>query len=198
MGVWISSIWQGGSPLPTESSVDLTRYGGPTESSSPVERALGGRTLHETARLPILWQPARAESVTAFLSWDAATSKMYVKNSMWLDGRQVYVEGVAVRDPEADDGSNSKLLLTFKPNFTQPLVGPANQRYWILMVEPTTYRYAVVSGGERNTLWILSATPEMSEEDFAYIYQQLVQRFGYTEAQLRRLVFPRQTRTERS
>lgn len=191
MGNWLTSAWQGAAPLVTEASVDLTIYAGSNTNSSDFDRALGGRTWYEIAHLPIIWQPARATNITAFLSWDVSTKRLYIRNSQWIDGRRSYVEGVGVRDPEADDNSNSKLLITFKPNMTQPIVGPGNQHYWILMVEPTQYRYAVVSGGDRNTLWIMSATPTMSDEDFEFIYNQLTTKFGYTKENLSKLIFPK-------
>lgn len=56
--------------------------------------------------------------------------------------------------------------------------------YWVIQLAPD-YRYAVVSEGEREYLWVLSRTPALAAADEAAIHAQLL-RQGFDLARLQR------------
>lgn len=56
--------------------------------------------------------------------------------------------------------------------------------YWVIQLAPD-YRYAVVSEGSREYLWVLSRTPALAAEDEAAIHAQLL-RQGFDLARLQR------------
>lgn len=56
--------------------------------------------------------------------------------------------------------------------------------YWVIQLAPD-YRYAVVSEGTREYLWVLSRTPVLAAEDEAAIHAELL-RQGFDLARLQR------------
>jgi len=193
----MGAIFSGQAPPPTDPTVSLVRYtGGAT-----------GRKWFDVAHFSQLFQPAGARDVIAtyqVTDWGASgtSPKISVTNSEWLVDRQIEIRGVAWQDPHYP-GEPGKLLVQFTPSEYFPLVpGPAH--YWILMVSPIDdahpdYRYAVVSNPTRSALWILSSTPQISDEDYGYILTRLLSpEFGFTDTQLHypNLVPTRHTRTK--
>ena len=97
-----------------------------------------------------------------------------------LDGEESSIEGYA---SVVDEETNAKLRIRFDP-FPVNLF-PGN--YWIIEVGDD-YEYAIVSGPNRNTLWILSRTPSMDET----IYSEIVSRLEEDGFDTNRLVKTRQ------
>lgn len=79
-----------------------------------------------------------------------------------FDGAESSVEGKAT---VADTSTNAKLTVQFGP-IPFSIFGP---NYWIIKLGEN-YEYAVVSSRCRNTLWILSRTPQMDDA----LYNELV------------------------
>lgn len=78
-----------------------------------------------------------------------------------VNGKASYIKGKAF---VVKNTGNAKL----KVQFFWPFRGD----YWIIDLAED-YRYAVVSGPGRTSLWILSRSPQMSEETYAQISQRL-------------------------
>lgn len=145
-------------PLPTASSVDLTRYAG---------------TWYEIARLP-MWFQRHCIASKAIYSV-LPNNSIAVHNECLTDKHDTaQADGVAT---VVDSTSNARLMVTFD-NFFARLVGPSREgNYWIIELDPD-YTVAMVGTPDRRYLWILSRTPQLEEA----IYQKLVanaQQLGF-------------------
>ena len=122
-------------PLPTVAHVDLERYAG---------------LWYEVARLPVRFEKG-CQHVTAEYTL-RPDGKVGVRNTC----HQGSIGGpitTATATARAVDGTNSKL----KVQFFWPFEG----NYWILALDKTDYRYALVGEPSRESLWILSRTPHL-------------------------------------
>jgi apolipoprotein D and lipocalin family protein len=180
MGAWFSAT---PSPPPTAPSVNLIKY---TGGGKPE-----GKTWYCIFHLPQIYQPSMAINTTATytLNLDHPEPRIKVVNRMMLpmpfsdEYHEVYIDGVAMVD-KFYNNDFSKLLVSFRPNPTSPIVGPPNAPYWILMVDEVNYTYAVVSDPHRHTLWILSSTPTLDPAVATFIMRTLVDVHKFTLTQI--------------
>jgi len=183
MGIWFSASLR---PPPTAPSVNLIKY---TGGGKPE-----GKTWYCIWHLPQFYQPVEAinTSATYTLNLDRPDPRIKVVNRMQLpvpfshEYRDVWIEGVAMPD-KFYHNDFAKLLVSFQPTPSSPIVGPPNAPYWILMLDEQNYSYAVVSDPQRHTLWILSATPYLDDVTVAFIWKTLVEVHGFTTTQIHML-----------
>jgi len=146
-------------PLATVPSVDIPRYLG---------------KWYEIARYPAWFEKQCAREVTAT---DALREdgKIGVENScIKQDGSRKQSKGWAKIE---DKRTNAKLKVTF----FWPFFG----NYWVLELG-SQYEYSVVGEPGRKYLWILSRTPQMSDEQYREITSRLAAK-GYDSAKLVRV-----------
>ncbi len=145
-------------PLPTVTSVDLTRYAGP---------------WYEIARLPMWFQRHCIDSKATYVV--RQDGKIGVHNECITDnGTLEQADGIATI---LDSATNARLMVTFD-NFFARLVGPSREgNYWIIDLDPE-YHVAMVGTPDRRYLWMLSRIPHLDEPT----YQGLVakaQQLGF-------------------
>jgi len=147
--------------LQTVAKVDLTKYVG---------------TWYEIAAYPI-----RAEkgctgvTATYTMREDGEIDVLNRCRQFTLDGPEDVANG---RARVTDKASNAKLQVSF----FRPFWGD----YWVIDLAED-YSYAVVGHPSRDYLWILSRTPEMSEETYSGILKRLKDQ-GYTLDRLQKMV----------
>lgn len=122
-------------PLPTVAHVDLHKYMG---------------LWYEVARLPARFEKG-CQHVTAEYKLQP-DGKVRVVNTCHQEGLNGPVKQ-ATATARALDSTNSKL----KVQFFWPFEGD----YWILDLDLSDYRYALVGEPGRENLWILSRTPHL-------------------------------------
>ena len=105
-------------------------------------------TWHEIARLP-KWFERGLDNVTATYALEDGTLK--ITNRGWRDGEKVSTAVGRFAGP-ADEGA-------FRVSFFRPFYGD----YRIIWLSPK-YDLALVTGGDRSSLWILSRTATVSAE----------------------------------
>ncbi len=160
-----TSIAYSASEVPVVPSVDLKRYAG---------------TWYEIARFPTRFQKACASDVTANYALKT-DGKIEVLNACKeANGKTKQAKGTAKLANKK--GPNSKLKVTF----FWPFYGD----YWIINLDPD-YKWAVVGAPGRDYLWILSRTPQISDE----LYQKLVDDAKQKGFDTARLVRTKQTRS---
>ena len=142
----------------TVDSIDLEKYAG---------------TWYEIGRLPMYFQRKCASDVTATYTEKADGSGITVLNKcMGEDGKAIDAEGLA---KPADD-TGSKLKVTFLPSWIRWLpVGRAD--YWVLAHDPS-YQTALVGTPDKDYLWLLARSPNISQKTYAK-YRQIAQQQGY-------------------
>ena len=142
----------------TVDSVDLKKYAG---------------TWYEIGRLPMYFQRNCASDVTANYTQKTDGSGIIVTNKCKAeDGSGISAEGLA---KPADD-TGSKLKVTFLPSWIRWLpVGRAD--YWVLARDPD-YKTALVGSPDKDYLWLLARSPDISQETYAK-YRQIAQQQGY-------------------
>lgn len=142
----------------TVDKVDLTKYAG---------------TWYEIGRLPMYFQRKCARDVTATYTPKADGSGITVLNKCTgEDGGVISAEGIA---KPADD-TGSKLKVTFLPSWIRWLpVGRAD--YWIL-ARDDSYQTALVGSPDKEYLWLLARTPNISQQTYTK-YRQIAQQQGY-------------------
>jgi apolipoprotein D and lipocalin family protein len=163
-------------PLEPVAEVDLTRYAG---------------RWFQAGLVPNTFQSPDDYNVTATYTWRPQLPGLRVHNEASSGNDRLYVDGEAVRDPECrGDGERSgRLLVSFRPNETQPLVWPVGAPYWIIQLGDTDdYGYAVVSDPGRRNLWILSRTPKMERATLERVCMRLVEQ-GFGPARLASIVW---------
>ena len=142
----------------TVDSVDLKAYAG---------------TWYEIGRLPMYFQRNCAYDVTANYTQKTDGSGVIVTNKCTAeDGSGIVAEGIA----KPVDKSGSKLKVTFLPSWIRWLpVGRAD--YWVL-ARDADYQTALVGNPDKDYLWLLARTPNISQEVYAK-YRQIAQQQGY-------------------
>ncbi len=142
----------------TVDSVDLKKYAG---------------TWYEIGRLPMYFQRNCASDVTATYTEKTDGSGIIVANKcMDTDGSNIAAEGLA----KPVDATASKLKVTFLPSWIRWLpVGRAD--YWVL-ARDADYKTALVGTPDKEYLWLLARSPNISQETYAK-YRQIAQQQGY-------------------
>lgn len=142
----------------TVDSVDLQQYAG---------------TWYEIARLPMYFQRNCASDVTATYTSKTDNSGIIVTNKCKdNDGADIVAEGLA----KPADETGSKLKVTFLPSWIRWLpVGRAD--YWVL-ARDTDYQTALVGTPDKDYLWLLARTPNISQQTYSK-YRQIAQQQGY-------------------
>ena len=142
----------------TVDSVDLKKYAG---------------TWYEIGRLPMYFQRNCASDVTATYVEKTDGSGIKVINQCKAqDGSAITAEGLA----KPADASGSKLKVTFLPSWIRWVpVGRAD--YWVL-ARDADYKTALVGTPDKEYLWLLARSPNVSQETYAK-YRQIAQKQGY-------------------
>lgn len=142
----------------TVDSIDLNKYVG---------------TWYEIGRLPMYFQRHCTSDVTATYTAKAEGSGISVLNKcIREDGKSINAEGLA----KPSDETGSKLKVTFLPSWIRWLpVGRAD--YWVLAHDPS-YQTALVGTPDKDYLWLLARSPNISQETYAK-YRQIAQQQGY-------------------
>ena len=142
----------------TVDSVDLEKYAG---------------TWYEIGRLPMYFQRKCAGDVTANYAQKADGKGITVTNKcMAEDGSEIIAEGLA----KPADETGSKLKVTFLPSWIRWLpVGRAD--YWVL-ARDADYKTALVGTPDKDYLWLLARSPNVSQETYSK-YRQIAQQQGY-------------------
>ncbi|KAF0805284.1 outer membrane lipoprotein Blc [Alcanivorax sp. S71-1-4] len=133
----------GGKPadMPVAEQVDLARYAG---------------LWYEIARLPAFFQRGCYDATAFYSLNDDGT--VAVTNRCLRQGESRRIEGTAT----AIDDTQARLKVQFDRWFTRLL--PAGD-YWIIHVD-ADYQRAVVGTPDRDYLWLLARTPEISSSDY--------------------------------
>jgi len=128
----------------TAGEVDLARYQG---------------TWYELARLPMFFQRNCVESEAHYrLQGDervAVTNRCRTEDGQWQEAT-----GTAV--PQ-EPGRSDRLWVRFDNWFSRLFPTLTRGHYWVLYLDPD-YRVALVGSPDREYLWLLSRTPEVSTE----------------------------------
>ncbi len=141
-------------PLETVESVEIGRYLG---------------KWFEIARLPQIFQPG-CTSVTAEYSQNDDGSVKVVNFCRILDpvnGVPISITGTA----KPIDASNSKLEVQF-------FAGGIPGKYWILELDEN-YQWALVGDPSRQSLYLLSRSPELATEIYDELRRLAVEKHGY-------------------
>ena len=119
-----------------------------------LEKYLG--TWYEIGKLPARWQNGLHNVTATYVK--GKKGKILVKNVGYKKGKKTGIEGKAwVRDKKCNGG--------LYVQFFWPLKGEYN----VIKLAPD-YRYALVTGDTKRSLWILSRTPKMQREDLKEIF----------------------------
>jgi apolipoprotein D and lipocalin family protein len=146
-------------PVP---SLDLARYAG---------------TWHEIAHLPMFFQRKCVSDITAVYT-PLKDGTLRVENSCRdKDGDLETATGTA----RSVTGRSGALEVRFAPRWLS-WAPVAWGDYWVVEIDPD-YRWAVVGGGSREHLWILSRTPTMDRELFEDLRKRTIAR-GYDLSEL--------------
>lgn len=147
----------------TAGSVDLQRYQG---------------TWYELARLPMFFQRNCAQSEAHYQLRD--DGRIGVTNRCrTLEGEWIEAQGYA--EPQ-QAGRTDKLWVRFDNWFSNLFPGIAKGDYWILYLEDD-YSMVLVGNPNREYLWLLARTPEVSETRRLRLLQEAEAR-GYDTSQL--------------
>ena len=131
-------------PPATVGSVDLQRYQG---------------TWYEQARLPMFFQRNCAESEAHYRLRDDGS--VAVRNRcLTYDGEWQQAEG---RAELQQAGQTDKLWVRFDNWFAQLFPNVARGDYWVLYLDQD-YQHVLVGNPNREYLWLLSRTPQVSAE----------------------------------
>ena len=142
----------------TVDSVDLKKYAG---------------TWYEIGRLPMYFQRNCASDVTAnYVEKTDGSGIKVINQCKAQDGSVITAEGLA----KPADATGSKLKVTFLPSWVRWLpVGRAD--YWVL-ARDADYKTALVGTPDKDYLWLLARSPNVSQETYAK-YRQIAQQQGY-------------------
>lgn len=151
-------------PLDTVNYVDIQRYMG---------------KWYEIASFPTSFQKDCTGTTAQYaLKPDGTVSVLNKCFKVSLDGELSQADGTAY---VADTTTNAKLKVTF----FWPFYGD----YWIIDLAED-YSYAVVGHPNRKYLWILSRTPDMSQQTYEAILQK-VKAKGFDVTQLNKTLQPK-------
>ena len=142
----------------TVDSVDLKKYAG---------------TWYEIGRLPMYFQRNCTSDVTAnYVEKTDGSGIKVINQCKAQDGSDIVAEGLA----KPADATGSKLKVTFLPSWVRWLpVGRAD--YWVL-ARDADYKTALVGTPDKDYLWLLARSPNVSQETYAK-YRQIAQQQGY-------------------
>ncbi len=165
--LWLGLLLVGcaGSPKnpPATEQVDLQRYQG---------------TWYELARLPMFFQRNCAQS-EAHYRLQEDQSIQVINRCLTLDGDWEQVEGRAVAQ---QPGRTDKLWVRFDNWFANLFPNVARGDYWVLAVDDD-YRTALVGNPNREYLWLLSPTPQVSQQTRERLLEEARSR-GYAVDEL--------------
>jgi len=174
---------QGEQPLTAVPYLDLRRYSG---------------RWWQIALLPNSFQGSDDYNVTAtYTPSTRERNTLDVLNESYsISGEREWIAGRAIIDPVFNDTDTTdvpgRLIVTFKPNETQPLVWPLGAPYWVIdLGNSANYGWAVVSEPKRRFLWILSRTPQLDTATMQHILHRLVTVHGFDSRRLRRIAWTR-------
>lgn len=139
-------------PVTSVSRVDLNRYAG---------------RWYEIARYPNGFQKNCAGEVTATYSVLPENQVKVVNACRKANGQMMSAQALA----KPANSTFSQLKVRFAPAFLSfiPLVWAD---YWVIDLAPD-YSYAVVGTPDRDYLWILSRSPQMSEKTYSDILERV-------------------------
>lgn len=142
----------------TVNSVDLKKYAG---------------KWYEIGRLPMYFQRNCVGDVTAsYIEKTDGSGIKVINQCVGDDGVNITAEGIA----KPADATGSKLKVTFLPQWIRWLpVGRAD--YWVL-ARDADYKTALVGTPDKDYLWLLARSPNISQETYAK-YRQIAQQQGY-------------------
>jgi apolipoprotein D and lipocalin family protein len=150
-------------PPRTVGQVDLQRYQG---------------TWYELARLPMFFQRDCVAAEAHYRLQDdgsvAVTNRCSTENGEWQEAR-----GTAVAQQA---GRTDKLWVRFDNWFSRLFPGMTKGEYWVLYLDED-YRTALVGHPNREYLWLLSRTPQVSADTRELMLEQARER-GYDTAEL--------------
>jgi apolipoprotein D and lipocalin family protein len=163
-------------PLQAVAYLDLRRYSG---------------RWWQVALLPNSFQSTDDFNVTAtYTPSDTERNVISVLNESYNNSyERTWIAGRAVIDPVAAETDTTnrpgRLIVSFKPNETQPLVWPLGAPYWVIdLGDADNYGWAVVSEPRRRFLWILSRTPQLDSTTAHDILRRLVRVHGFPAERL--------------
>jgi apolipoprotein D and lipocalin family protein len=134
-------------------NVDLERYQG---------------RWYEIASMPSSFQPKNGTNTRATYRLKPDQQTIDVLNETWVKGKRGYIHGTAWKaDPSSPD---AKLKVRFYVPPFLPLV-PVTGDYWVLALDED-YQWALIGQPSRKYLWVLSRTPELSEETYQKLLEQ--------------------------
>lgn len=137
---------------------------------------------YEIASIPSRFQPKAGKNTTATYTLQP-DGTVHVLNETWVDGKRASIEGSAWKvDPNSDE---AKLKVRFWVPPFLPLI-PVNGDYWIMLLDPE-YRWALVGQPSRQYLWVLSRTPQLSEDVYAELLAH-AEKEGYDVSKLHKTV----------
>lgn len=142
--------------LKTVQSVDLKRYAG---------------LWYEIARYPNRFQKQCVGNTTAEYVLEDDGDIKVINKCREKDGETETATGEA---RVVDETTNAKLEVRFAPKFLSFLPFVWGD-YWIIDLGED-YQYSVVGSPDRDYLWILSRTPEMSDERYQSILQTVKEK----------------------
>lgn len=150
----------------TVNKVDLARYEG---------------TWYEIARIPMFFQRNCASDVTATYTNLPNGSVQVLNQCMGKDGNVISANGRAKVDTNYPNANNSKLLVSFLPNWLNWLpLGEGG--YWVLALDDN-YQQALVGSPSRKYLWLLSRTPKVSDATYKQ-YLTIANQQGYDTSKM--------------
>ena len=150
-------------PPQTAGSVDLQRYQG---------------TWYELARLPMFFQRKCAQSEAHYqLREDGRVGVL--NRCRTLEGEWIDASGVAEAQVA---GRTDKLWVRFDNWFSNLFPGLAKGDYWVLYLDDD-YSMVLVGNPNREYLWLLARTPEVSETRRLRLLQEAEAR-GYDTSAL--------------
>jgi apolipoprotein D and lipocalin family protein len=133
-----------GAPPASAGQVDLQRYQG---------------NWYELARLPMFFQRNCAQSEAHYLLQDDGSIGV-TNRCRTLEGEWIEVRGRAVAQQA---GRTDKLWVSFDNWFSALFPGVAKGDYWVLYLDQD-YQHVLVGNPNREYLWLLSRTPQVSAE----------------------------------
>ena len=144
--ILLSGCVGGGRERPPETvgEVDLARYQG---------------TWYELARLPMFFQRNCAQSEAHYLLQDDGSIGV-TNRCRTLEGEWIEARGRAVAQ---EAGRTDKLWVSFDNWFSALFPGVAKGDYWVLYLDQD-YQHVLVGNPNREYLWLLSRTPQVSAE----------------------------------
>jgi apolipoprotein D and lipocalin family protein len=156
----------GPQPLHVVPSVDYARYAG---------------QWYEIARLPNVWQQACARDVTLRYIPRPNGTMALVTLCREASGRWCEARGAARR--ANDEGPNSSLQVRFTVSFLAFL--PFAWSDYQIIAVADDYRYALVGTPDRQSLWVLSRTPQLDEATYQHLMTQAHEQ-GFAVSQMQR------------